>query len=301
MVRLVLPMAVSPNVLGEFQRTFQGAGLNAGLITQFRGIIYQYYVEHGRELPWRQTSDPYEILISEIMLQQTQVERVVLHYGPFLERFPSFPALAQATLGEILTAWQGLGYNRRALALHKIAQQVVGRFHGRLPADRGSLEGLPGIGAATAGALLTFAFEQPVVFLETNIRRVYLYFFYPEAQAVPDRMLLPLILMTMDAQQVRPWYYALMDYGAMLKKSVSNPNRRSAHYARQSPFAGSDRELRSRILRLFLTRPQWSEAAILADVADDRARRLLQQLVREQFLLQENGYYRLATGREIIL
>jgi len=291
-------MTVCQDSLSDFHRTFQSSGLSATLILQFRNIIYQHYADQGRDLPWRQTHDPYEILISEIMLQQTQVERVLGQYGPFLQKFPNFQVLAQAPLAEILAAWQGLGYNRRAQALQRLAQQVVRQYQGRLPAERASLEDLPGIGAATAGALLAFAFEQPVVFLETNIRRVYLHFFYPEAEAVSDKMLLPLILMTLDVQQVRPWYYALMDYGAMLKKTGLNPNRRSAHYQRQSPFPGSDRELRSRILRLFLTHAEMPEEAIVARLADGRVPRLLQDLLREKFLLQENGFYRLATGLE---
>lgn len=291
-------MAISPDPLPDFHRKYQTSGLTAPLIRQFRTIIYEYYDAQGRDLPWRQSHDPYEILVSEIMLQQTQVERVLKYYGPFLQRFPNFQALAQASLGEILTAWQGLGYNRRAQALHQIAQRVVREHHGRLPTTRSALETLPGIGTATAGAVQAFAFAQPVVFLETNIRRVYLHFFFPQAQGVTDKMLLPLILMTMDAPQVRPWYYALMDYGVMLKKTVPNPNHRSAHCSRQSPFPGSDRELRSRILRLFLSKPEWSEEAVVAGLPDERTRRLLQDLVRENFLLQEENSYRLATGKE---
>lgn len=291
-------MATFPEKLSDFQRAFQKTGLTANLITQFRGCIYQYYEVHGRDLPWRRTRDAYAILVSEIMLQQTQVERVLAPYGRFLQHFPNFQELAQASLGEILAIWQGLGYNRRAQALQRIAQQVLRSHGGQLPANRASLERLPGIGAATAGALLAFAYEQPVVFLETNIRRVYLHFFYPEGEAVTDKMLLPLIFLTLDAQRVRVWYYALMDYGAMLKGKVANPNRRSAHYSRQTPFRGSNRELRSRIMRLFLSQPELSEAAIVADLTDDRTPRVLQDLVRENFLRQQDSMYRLATGKE---
>jgi A/G-specific adenine glycosylase len=286
--------------LPDFSSTYQERGLTAGLIRQFQEIIYDYYATQGRDLPWRRTHDPYAILVSEIMLQQTQVERVVAWYEPFLQRFPGFQDLARASLGEILQLWQGLGYNRRAQALQRLAQRVVQDYGGQLPAQRSTLESLPGIGAATAGALLAFAFAQPVVFVETNIRRVYLHFFYPGMEGVTDKMLAPLIFMTLDAQRVRPWYYALMDYGAMLKKVVENPNRRSAHYLRQTPFPGSDRELRSRILRCFLKQPDWAEAALLTELGTEpaRSRRLLQQLVREKFLLQEHDQYRLATGQE---
>ena len=197
-------------------------------------------------------------------------------------------------------AWQGLGYNRRAQALQGIAQRVVAEFNGQLPADREALESLPGIGAATSGALMAFVFQQPVVFLETNVRRVYLHFFHLEAEAVPDKMLLPLILLTMDALRVRPWYYALMDYGAMLKKMVPNPNRRSAHYSRQSPFHGSDREIRSKIIQLLLSAPELPEKAIIEGIPTDatRIKRILGQLTEESFLLHQEGSYRLVTGLE---
>jgi A/G-specific adenine glycosylase len=284
----------------NFSRTFQRTGLTGDLITEFRKVIYQNYEAEGRELPWRLTHDPYEILVSEIMLQQTQVERVLTKYDPFLDHFPSFPVLAKAPLRDILVAWQGLGYNRRAQALQGIAQRVVNEFDGHLPANRQILMSLPGIGAATAGALMAFAFEKPVVFLETNIRRVYLHFFYPDLEAVPDQKLLPLILLTMDAPQVRHWYYALMDFGAGLKKIISNPNRRSAHYARQAPFAGSDREIRSQILRLLLTTTELPEKAILAGIGGDtmRVKRILKQLTQEKFLRHRSGQYCLATGLE---
>jgi A/G-specific adenine glycosylase len=284
----------------NFSRTFRESGITGDLVTAFHAEIYNNYEENGRELPWRLTHDPYKILISEIMLQQTQVERVLTKYGPFLERFPGFPELAQASLRDILTEWQGLGYNRRAQSLQGMAQRVVAEFDGRLPENRGILESLPGIGNATAGALMAFAFEKSVIFVETNIRRVYLHFFYPEVEAVPDSRLLPLIMLTLDAARVRPWYYALMDYGSMLKKVVPNPNRRSAHYSRQSPFPGSDREIRSWILQLFLTTPELAEKAILAGIAGDTARikRILKQLTRENFLRYQFGQYLLATGLE---
>jgi len=282
----------------DFHRAYQAAGLTERLINQFRQIILHHYYRQGRDLPWRQTQEPYAILVSEVMLQQTQVERVLGKYALFLKQFPTLEALAQAPLGSILTVWQGLGYNRRAQALQRLAQRVVQEHHGRLPTTRAGLESLPGIGRATAGAILAFAFGQPEVFLETNIRRVFIHFFYPEVQKVSDQMLYPLVLMTLESRQVRTWYYALMDYGAMLKKAVPNPNRRSAHYSRQSPFPGSDRELRSRILRLFLAQPQWPRETLLTHLADARTPRLLQTLIQEGFLHLENDHYRLASGLE---
>jgi A/G-specific adenine glycosylase len=282
----------------NFSRAFRETGLTGALITEFRRVIYQNYEKQGRELPWRKTRDPYKILISEIMLQQTQVERVLTKYDVFLEQFPDFGSLARAPLPEILLAWQGLGYNRRAQAVQKIAQQVMAEFGGQLPGERQSLENMPGIGAATAGALMAFAFEQPTVFIETNIRRVYLYFFYPDLEAVPDKKLWLLIMLTLDVPEVRSWYYALMDYGAMLKKKIPNPNRRSAHYARQSPFQGSDRQIRSWILKLFLQATELPENFILDKITSDssRIKRILAQLTHENFLSCRSGLYRPATG-----
>lgn len=289
---------VTHSQTADFSRSFQESGLTGDLITEFRNIIYRHYELQGRSLPWRQTSDPYQILVSEIMLQQTQVERVLLKYEAFLQRFPTIQELARAPLRDILMEWQGLGYNRRAKALQEIAQRLVAEFNGQLPAHRKTLESLPGIGAATAGALMAFAFEQPVVFLETNIRRVYLHFFYPEAEAVPDKKLALLVMLTLDIHQIRSWYYALMDYGSWLKRAVPNPNRRSAHYARQSPFQGSDREIRSWILRLFLNSSALPENTILQTIPGEPARikKILQQLIQENFLHCQSGHYRLATG-----
>ena len=284
----------------NFSLAFQKSGLTEDLIFEFRQVIYRNYEKQGRKLPWRQTRDPYKILVSEIMLQQTQVERVLAKYDSFLKEFPSFASLAQAPLRDILTAWQGLGYNRRAQALQRIAQRVMADFDGQLPGNMEALKSLPGIGTATAGALMAFAFEKPMVFMETNIRRVYLHFFYPETMAVADKELWLLIMLTLDATRVRDWYYALMDYGAELKKTVANPNRRSAHYVRQSPFNGSDRQIRSWILKLFLNDTELPENIILDRIASDAARvkRILTQLTQENFLRCRSGQYRLATGLE---
>lgn len=219
-----------------------------GQYRRFREVIYRNYRQNGRRLPWRDTRDPYAILVSEIMLQQTQVERVLLKYPQFLASFPDFERLASADLRELLRSWQGLGYNRRALALRKIAQLVRSELGGVLPAEERALRMFPGIGAATAGALLAFAFSKPAVFIETNIRRVFIHFFFPDREKIGDKEILPLVDETLDRTRVRTWYYALMDYGAMLKGLGNNPNRRSAHYARQSPFLNSRRRVRGLII-----------------------------------------------------
>jgi A/G-specific adenine glycosylase len=265
-------------------------------LERFRVVIYRHYQDHKRDMPWRQTHDPYHILVSEIMLQQTQVERVVGKYREFLKKFPNFETLAQAPLPEVLEVWQGLGYNRRALSLKRLAQQVLEDWGGRLPANKEALRSLPGIGPATAGALLAFAFEQPVVFIETNIRRVFLHFFFAEEEGVTDREILPVVSETLDRERVRDWYYALMDYGAGLKGSGPNPNRRSAHYARQSPFTGSNREVRGLILKTLLLEPVPSlkELAKAVGKSPGRTRAALEQLIAEGFVVREGDGLRLA-------
>jgi A/G-specific adenine glycosylase len=260
--------------------------LTPGEVRAFRQIIYQHFRKHGRDLPWRARQDPYAILVSEIMLQQTQVERVMLKYEPFLARFPNFASLARAPLREVLAAWQGLGYNRRAVALKNIAQRVVQEFQGRVPQGVETLRSLPGIGAATAGALAAFAFQQPAVFLETNIRRVFLHFFFPARQGVKDGEILPLVAQTLDRARPRRWYYALMDYGAWLKKAEPNPNRRSAHYQRQAPFANSTRQIRGQILKTLVAHPELSVQDLVLAVGNEpqRVKGIIGQLVAEGFL-----------------
>jgi len=221
----------------------------------FRAAITEYYEASGRDLPWRRTRNPYRILVSEIMLQQTQVERVQTFYEKFIKRFPDFFVLAKSKKSDVLRMWQGLGYNRRALALREIAKIVVKKYSGKLPRKREALESLPGVGPYTAGAVRAFAFNKPGIFVETNIRRIFIHFFFTGRRNVHDREILPIIEKTLDRENPREWYFSLMDYGAMLgAKTKANPNRRSAHYAKQSKFSGSDREIRGKILRFMLNR-----------------------------------------------
>lgn len=220
--------------------------------SQLRRIVYDHYARSGRDMPWRRTRDPYRILVSEIMLQQTQVNRVLDKYGRFIAAFPDIRALARARLEDVLRVWQGLGYNRRALLLHKLARAVIADHAGKIPRDRAVLRTLPGIGDATAGALCAFAFGQPVVFIETNIRAVFLHHFFKGRTNVPDRLIAPLAGRTLDVEHPREWYYALMDYGSYLKRVTVNPSRRSSLYVRQSRFEGSDRQVRGRILKILL-------------------------------------------------
>ncbi|MFM2374478.1 MAG: hypothetical protein RLZZ234_473 [Candidatus Parcubacteria bacterium] len=263
---------------------------------KFRKIVYAYYKAHGRhDLPWRQTIDPYAILVSEIMLQQTQVDRVLPFYTRFLERFPDVQALHKAPLGDVFRVWQGLGYNRRAKLLHECAHVLVREHRGIFPQTTSELQALPGIGPYTAHAIVAFAFNQEAVMIETNIRTVFIYhFFRTTAGVVSDHELLPLIARMQDTTHPRAWYSALMDYGTHLKKSVGNISRRSAHHVTQKPFKGSDREVRGAIMRA-LADESYSRASLVRVVGHPalRVHAQLQKLRQEGMVISEGRKYRL--------
>jgi A/G-specific adenine glycosylase len=232
-------------------------------IKEFQKAVLGYYRDHGRDLAWRETTDPYHILVSEIMLQQTQVERVSVKFPAFIGRFPDFGSLAEAPLPDVLLAWQGMGYNRRALSLQKCARRVVEEHDGTLPQDPEVLATFPGIGRATAASICAFAFNMPVVFIETNIRRVFIHYFFGNAKTVDDTEILPWVKKTLYEKDPRTWYNALMDLGTDLKMSVGNPNRRSRHYTKQAAFEGSDRKIRGSILRILLAGERLTQKAII--------------------------------------
>ena len=263
-------------------------------------VFVEFVAKKGRELyrdlPWRRTYDPYAIWISEVMLQQTQVSRVDGRWQRWLERFPTVDALAAAAPSDVLEEWQGLGYNRRALSVHRAAQ-AISEAGGVFPQDPKELVKLPGIGPATAAGIRAFAFNLHGVYLETNVRTVFLHELYPQAEGVPDSELVPLVELTCPASVAdagnadsaanvadadgaanvadavaavtdavvdtaaesdeteltpRSWYYALLDYGAYLKKTIPNPSRRSKSHVKQSRFEGSHRQKRAELLRVLL-------------------------------------------------
>ena len=230
-----------------------------------------------RDFPWRRTHDAYAVLVSEVMLQQTQVTRVVRYYDRWLESFPSLEILADAPLDVVLRAWQGLGYNRRAVALKRLAEQVAegARAAGvpaELPADEASLRALPGVGPATAAGVLAFAFGQPMPYLETNVRTVVLHELFAGREGVSDAELRPIVAAAareaaMRGIEPRTWNYALLDYGARLKRTVPNPSRRSAHHSRQSAYEGSTRQKRARLLRLLIDEPGADLGLCVAEIA----------------------------------
>lgn len=269
--------------------------LNQDQICVFREMIYARHRANPRSFPWRETNDPYRILVSEMMLQQTQVERVRVKYDEFLGAFPDFRSLAEATLRDVLSVWQGLGYNRRALYLHRIARIVVESFGSALPTDPKVLESLPGIGHTTAREIAAFTFRIPVAFIETNIRRVFIHLFFRGRERVSDRDILPLVEATLDAENPREWFYALMDYGVMLKKTSPNPNVRSAHYYRQSPFHGSTRQVRGMILRLLTSEPGLAAQEIAKRIGKDEesTAKTLRELANEGFLMEDEAGFRI--------
>ena len=223
----------------------------------FQTKILAYAAAHKRDLPWRTPYlqpdnqgylDFYRVFLSEVMLQQTQVPRVIQKYHEFLDAFPTMFALAHATLPDVLRVWQGLGYNRRGKCLWQAAQKLQTTNY-KLHLNPAELDALPGIGPATAASIYCFAYNKPTVFIETNIRKVFIFHFFPDRDEVEDADLIPLVRETLDTINPREWYYALMDYGSYLSKMVPNPNRRSKHYVRQSKFEGSDRQVRGRLLR----------------------------------------------------
>jgi A/G-specific adenine glycosylase len=255
----------------------------------FRERVREFSRLHRRDLPWRRTTDPYRILVSEVMLQQTPVGRVLRMYGPFIDRFPGIGALAAAPLSEVLAAWKGLGYNRRAVLLSAAAKAIAAA--GRFPESEEELRRLPGIGRATAASIVVFAFNRPVVFIETNIRRVFIHCYCEGRAGIHDREILPHVARTLDREAPREWYYALMDLGTYLGRTYGNPNRRSAHYQRQAPFPGSDREIRGRVLGILLHGPR--EVPDLArELAEDPAR-----IGRIVLVLEKDGLVRDGNGR----
>lgn len=236
----------------------------------FQELLWQKAHELYREMPWRRDTRPYYVLVSEIMLQQTQVERVIPKFEAFITAFPTSTDLAKASLSEVLVLWSGLGYNRRAKFLHQAAQMIEHEFKGVFPATVEELIKLPGVGINTAGAIVAYSFNQPVLFIETNIRTVYFYHFFESAERVDDKRIRDALARTLDTEHPREWYWALMDYGSYLKRQGAGANNRSKHYKKQSPLKGSVREVRGQILKE-LTKGSVTEAKLRKTVvADER-------------------------------
>ncbi|QQS18889.1 A/G-specific adenine glycosylase [Candidatus Saccharibacteria bacterium] len=264
-------------------------------IAAFVETVWSHYHTHGRhELPWRRPEldgsyDPYNILVSELMLQQTQVARVVVKYQMFLRRFPTIQVLAGSELGDVLRVWQGLGYNRRAKYLWHAARIVVDR--GSFPNSAAELMQLPGVGVNTAGAILAYAYNQADVFVETNIRTVYIHHFTRDGEIVSDDFIRDCLGQTLDHEHPREFYWALMDYGAYLKTQVRNLGQ-SKHYTKQSAFHGSKRQIRGQVLRELSMKPL-SAGQLTARIADERLFRVIEDLETEGLIRKAGDRYRL--------
>lgn len=227
------------------------------------------------------------------MLQQTQTSRVSEKFMEFIKKFPDFNALAKAPLEAVLKVWQGLGYNRRAIALKNIADIIVSNYNEKLPTDLETLKSFPQIGYNTASSILAFAFNIPTYFIETNIRRVFIYFFFQDKKIVDDKDILKVAKKTIDLSNPREWYYGLMDYGVMLKKTHPELNKKSAHYRKQSKFKGSNREIRGEILKILLKEKALKEMDIIQkiDKNPERVKKILNIMLKEGFIKQNDQKY----------
>ena len=241
---------------------------------EFRQLLAQKGEELYRAMPWRDDTRPYYVLVSELMLQQTQVARVVPKFEAFVARFPDEKVLAAASLADVLKLWQGLGYNRRAKFLHQAAQMIVSEYGGMFPEDEADIVKLPGVGKNTAGAILAYAFNRPAIYVETNVRTVYIHHFFADNFAVDDKQIIELLEATIDRENPRRFYQNLMDYGSWLKSQGVRNISQSRHYKKQSPLRGSVREVRGQIITQLVDGPMDItdlKAALQADARFDIA------------------------------
>lgn len=268
-------------------------------IAEFRHVIYSHYEEAGRVFPWRQNADPWGVLVSEFMLQQTQTDRVIPYWERWMRLWPSPRDLARAPLETVMREWSGLGYNRRARYIRDCAGTIAKDYQGLVPQTPGELQTLPGIGPYTAGAVACFAYNYPAVFIETNIRAAALHFFFQGREGVKDKEVFPVLEAALDRENPRKWYWALMDYGAALKKLTANPNRKSAHYAKQSPFEGSFRRLRGMVIKaLVFQGPATAEdLARRTGIGKEEAYKAAESLEKDLMVAEKGGVYRIADGR----
>lgn len=226
------------------------------------------------------------------MLQQTQVARIEKKFPEFIRKFPDFKSLANASIKNILAAWQGMGYNRRALYLKQAAEIIMTRYKVIVPKDPELLDELPGIGNATACSIIVFIYNLPLVFIETNIRRVFIHFLFSDKENIDDKDIMPLVEKTLDRKNPREWYYALMDYGSYLTKITKNPNTKSKYYHKQSTFKDSNRQIRGAIVKSILKKPlTFSQLEKIVGFERNRLQYNLSELKKEGFIMEKKGKY----------
>lgn len=279
-------------LISDFHKLFKEQGLTNEVIKAFQDFIYSFYKSKKRIFPFRENITPYRVLVSEIMLQQTQTNRVAEKFIEFINKFPDFKSLSQSSVEELLSVWQGLGYNRRAIALKKIGERIMNEFKGEVPKNLNALISLPQIGHNTASSILCFAYNIPTYFVETNIRRVYIYFFFPGRSQINDKEIMEIINVSVDKNNPRDWYYALMDYGTMLKKTHPELNKRSAHYRKQSKFDGSTRQIRGKILKLLLEKQLSKKELIeIINIEGKKLMQIINSLKKEGFIQEKQGIF----------
>ncbi len=253
---------------------------------EFEQLIHQNMRELYRHMPWREEPTFYYVLVSEVMLQQTQVDRVRAKFAEFVDRFPSIEQLASASLADVISVWVGLGYNRRAKYLHEAARYVVA--HGQ-PRTLDELIKLPGVGHNTAAAIMNYVYQVPTAFVETNIRSVYFKHFFAGRTNIDDSEIVGYVKKTMDYERPREFFWALMDYGAWLKAHGQSGLHMSRHYKKQPPLQGSIRQIRGQIIRS-LADGSISESALRqAVVIDDRFDRALAGLQRDGLVVRSEA------------
>ncbi len=266
-------------------------------IRSFQATVLDHFSKNARTMPWREPEknglfDPYKILVSEVMLQQTQVNRVTPKYQEFIARFPTIQKLAASSLGEVLKVWSGLGYNRRAKYLWQTAQKVEQEFKGTIPDSVESLVTFPGIGKNTAAAVCAYAYNKPVIFIETNIRTVFIYHFFEDRHDVSDEEILSLVKNTLPNKDFRKWYWALMDYGTWLKTTKGNKSRQAKAYVKQSAFIGSRRQIRGMVLRALGAKSQDLEQ-LKRIIHDDRLESICEDLLNEGLIRKSKQQFSL--------
>lgn len=269
-------------------------GITPSLVLDFQSFVFSFYETSGRhDMVWRHTTDPYLITVSEIMLQQTQVLRVAEIFPRFIAQFPTAESLAAASDADILSAWQGMGYNRRALYLKKLCRTITEKHGGVFPTTPSELEKLSGIGKATSCSIAAFAYNTPVVFIETNIRRVFIHFFFQGRETVDDAEIFPLVEAMLPEDRSREWYWALMDLGTEIKRTVGNPNRKSRQYVKQSKFEGSNRQVRGAVLKEMLKRSSGTVLSVAEAVGfpEESVSAVLLEMEKEGFFASEDGVF----------
>lgn len=273
----------------------------------FTKKVTTYYAAKKRELPWRTITQlsvkdrGYIVVVSEIMLQQTQVNRVKHKFTEWMEKWPTIDDFVHASLAEVLVAWNGLGYNRRAKYLYQALHSIHTDYNGIVPQSIEALTALPGIGRNTAAAIVVYTYNQPIPFIETNIRTVFLHEFFADTDdKVADADILRKVQQTQDDANPREWYYALMDYGTFLKQSAPSMLQRSKAYKKQSKFNGSKRQLRGMILRLLTQQQAMHRSVVMQRIPDERTSTVITELQSEGLIsIDREGQLRLP-GREMV-